>query len=276
MCIHEQGAILTRTFGKLIAFHSFTLKSFSLVALLFLFSAGKVFDLFLSNANAANNFTINFSLCDSTLGGKGFNCVLTPNDKDVLSYDASTDKWAPRAVNGLSYQGSFDASFGSAPTTSTIGDYYIINVAGTIGSVSYNVGDWIVLSSVGDWERINNSNAITSIFGRTGVVTANEGDYILTKMGDVDLTTTPPVANQFLKYNGMNWVAAAATVTETDPLVSAFAKAALPTCGAGQVLKGDGTTLTCVADNAGSGAYTGTLNRAVITDGATGHSQLQL
>jgi hypothetical protein len=234
------------------------------------FAAGKIFDLLLSNASAANTFTVNFSLCDSSLGGKGFNCVLTPNDKDVLSYDASTGKWAPRAVNGLSYQGLFDASSGATPTTSTIGDYYIISVAGTIGSVSYSVGDWIVLSAASDWERINNSNLITSIFGRTGVVTANEGDYILTKMGDVDLTTTPPVANQFLKYNGVNWIAAAATVSETDPLVSAFAKAALPTCGAGQVLKGDGTTLTCVADNAGAGTYTGTLNRAVITDGATG------
>jgi hypothetical protein len=234
------------------------------------FAAGKIFDLLLSNANAANTFTINFSLCDSTLGGKGFNCVLTPNDKDVLSYDATSGKWAPRAVNGLSYQGTFDASSGSAPTTTNIGDYFIISVAGTIGAINYNVGDWIVLSSVGDWEIINNSNLITSVFGRTGAVTANEGDYTLTKMSDVDLTTTPPVNNQFLKYNGSNWVPGAIVYTETDPLVMAFAKATLPTCGAGQVLKGDGTSLSCVADNAGAGAFTGTLNRAVITDGATG------
>jgi hypothetical protein len=234
------------------------------------FAAGKIFDLLLSNANAANTFTVNFSLCDSTLGGKGFNCILTPNDKDVLSYDANTGKWAPRAVNGLAYQGTFDASSGSAPTSTNIGDYFIISVAGTIGAINYSVGDWIVLSSVGDWERINNSNLITSVFGRTGVVTANEGDYTLTKMSDVDLITTPPVNNQFLKYNGSNWIPGAVVYTETDPLVMAFAKATLPTCGAGQVLKGDGTSLSCVADNAGGGAFTGALNRAVITDGATG------
>jgi hypothetical protein len=234
------------------------------------FAAGKIFDLLLSNANAANTFTINFSLCDSTLGGKGFNCALTPNDKDVLSYDANTGKWAPRAVNGLAYQGTFDASSGAAPSSTNIGDYFIISVAGTIGAINYSVGDWIVLSNVGDWERINNSNLITSVFGRTGVVTANEGDYTLTKMSDVDLITTPPVNNQFLKYNGTNWVPGAVIYTETDPLVMAFAKATLPTCGAGQVLKGDGTSLSCVADNAGGGAFTGTINRAVITDGATG------
>jgi len=47
-------------------------------------------------------------------------------------------------------------------------------------------------------------------------------------------------------------------------------KAALPTCGAGEVLKANGTSLSCVTDNAGAGAYTGTLNRLVLTDGATG------
>ena len=42
--------------------------------------------------------------------------------------------------------------------------------------------------------------------------------------------------------------AGAAGFTETDPTVSAFAKTTLPTCSAGQVLKSDGTTLTCVTD----------------------------
>jgi hypothetical protein len=50
------------------------------------FAAGKVFDFILSNAYAASAFTINFSLCDSDLNGKGFNCSVTPNDKDVLSF----------------------------------------------------------------------------------------------------------------------------------------------------------------------------------------------
>jgi len=35
---------------------------------------------------------------------------------------------------------------------------------------------------------------------------------------------------------------------ETDPTVQAFAKVALPSCGAGQVLKSFGTTFSCVAD----------------------------
>ncbi|MGZ3857433.1 MAG: hypothetical protein ACXVKO_14340, partial [Bacteriovorax sp.] len=223
------------------------------------FAAGKVFDFIFSNANAASSFTINFSLCDSTLGGKGFNCSITPNDKEVLSYDAVSGKWKPRAVNGLSYQGAWDAST-ALPTTSTAGDYFIVSAA----HGAYSVGDWIVFNGT-SFDQINNSATITNVFGRSGAITANKGDYVLTKMGDVDLTTAPPTINQVLKYNGSNWVPATVTTTESDPTVSAFAKAALPTCGAGQVLKSDGTSLSCVTDNAGS-SFTGTANRAVITD----------
>ncbi|MBY0416008.1 MAG: hypothetical protein K2Q18_17685, partial [Bdellovibrionales bacterium] len=45
------------------------------------FAAGKVFSFILTDANGASTYTVNFSLCDSTLNGKGFNCLVTPNDK---------------------------------------------------------------------------------------------------------------------------------------------------------------------------------------------------
>ncbi|MDH3324928.1 MAG: hypothetical protein OEL89_04785, partial [Candidatus Peregrinibacteria bacterium] len=42
------------------------------------------------------------------------------------------------------------------------------------------------------------------------------------------------------------------TTSESDPTVEAFAQATLPTCGAGEVLKGDGASLSCVTDQTGS------------------------
>ncbi len=207
------------------------------------FAAGKIFDFVFSSAQAATTFTVNFSLCDSSLGGKGFNCAITPNDKEVLSYDAVSEKWKPKAVNGLSYQGAWDAT-AAQPVTSTEGDYFIVSVA----NAPFQVGDWIIFNGT-TFDRIDNSQMIVNVFGRTGAVTALEGDYNLTKLSDV--TITAPATNQVLTYNGTIWVNGAATYTETDPNVSAFAKAVLPTCGAGQVLKGDGTSLSCVTDNAG-------------------------
>ncbi len=165
------------------------------------FAAGRVFDFILSSANASATFNVNFSLCDSTLGGMGFNCSITPNDKEVLAYDAVSGKWKPRAVNGLSYQGTWDAS-GAAPASATAGDYYIVSVAGA----GYAVGDWSVCRGGATYDKISNSNTITNVFGRTGAVVATKGDYTLTKMADVDLTTTPPSTGEVLKYDGTNWV----------------------------------------------------------------------
>lgn len=220
-------------------------------------AAGKVFDFVLSDARAASVFTVNFSLCDSTLNGKAFNCSITANDKDVLSFDATTNKWMPRNVNGLSYKGVFDASGGIDPGgTPDPGDYFIINTPGTINSVAYVVGDWISYSG-DEWQKIANARTVLSVYGRTGNITAREGDYDLNKLLDVDLVTTAPTSGDVLKFNGTKWVPGtlAAATAETDPLVSAFAKAALPTCAAGEVLKGNGTSLSCISV---SGAPTGT------------------
>ncbi|NCN42384.1 hypothetical protein GW916_14190, partial [bacterium] len=54
-----------------------------------------------------------------------------------------------------------------------------------------------------------------------------------------------------LQWNGSAWVAITPLTSESDPNVSAFAKASLPTCGTGEVLKSDGTSLSCVTDSTG-------------------------
>ncbi|WP_417336574.1 tail fiber domain-containing protein [Halobacteriovorax marinus] len=46
------------------------------------------------------------------------------------------------------------------------------------------------------------------------------------------------------------------TSVETDPNVLAFAKSSLPTCNAGEVLKSDGTSFSCVTDDVGTDSDT--------------------
>ncbi len=48
------------------------------------------------------------------------------------------------------------------------------------------------------------SAPVQSVFGRIGYITAIEGDYNLTQLGDV--TITAPGSNEVLKYNGTTWV----------------------------------------------------------------------
>lgn len=59
-------------------------------------------------------------------------------------------------------------------------------------------------STSGLWINAADSAPVSSVFGRTGAVVATEGDYSLTQLSDVTLTS--PTTNQVLKYNGTTWV----------------------------------------------------------------------
>ena len=60
------------------------------------------------------------------------------------------------------------------------------------------------------WVNADSTGAVESVFGRTGDVVAQEGDYDLELLGDVTLTT--PTLGQFLTFNGTAWVNTDSTV----------------------------------------------------------------
>lgn len=92
----------------------------------------------------------------------------------------------PASVLGsLKYKGTIAAS-GALPTSPSVGDYYVISTAGTFTGSTHplKVGDWITYDggSLGDlgaagWDYVDNSVQVSSVFGRTGTVTATAGDY---------------------------------------------------------------------------------------------------
>jgi hypothetical protein len=64
-----------------------------------------------------------------------------------------------------------------------------------------------------NWVNDADNNSVTSVFGRTGVVVATEGDYSFTQLSDVTLTT--PTSGQALIYNGTNWVNSTAAASDS-------------------------------------------------------------
>ena len=58
------------------------------------------------------------------------------------------------------------------------GIFYIATTAGTFASITFEVGDWLI-STGSSWTKVDNTDAVSSVAGRTGVV-------VLTK-SDVDL-----------------------------------------------------------------------------------------
>jgi len=83
----------------------------------------------------------------------------------------------------LEFLGAWDASTNIPTLTDgvgTNGDFYITTVAGTqdlgSGNITFSVGDWVVYDGA-VWFRSANSNAVDSVFSRTGTVVAQNGDY---------------------------------------------------------------------------------------------------
>lgn len=81
------------------------------------------------------------------------------------------------------YKGTWNASTNTptlTTTPSTNGDFYIVSVAGTQSvtgtSTAFSVGDQLRSNGTA-WQRIPNSSAVSSVFGRTGVIAAATGDY---------------------------------------------------------------------------------------------------
>jgi hypothetical protein len=83
-------------------------------------------------------------------------------------------------IGQVEYMGTWNA-FTNTPTLNPLvpeqkGHYYVVSAAGVFGGVDYQVGDWIISNGV-IWEKVDNTDAVTSVFGRIGAILALEGDY---------------------------------------------------------------------------------------------------
>ena len=124
-------------------------------------------------------------------------------------------------IGGLKYIGTWDA-LNDTPTlpsaTTNNGSYYIVSVAGTYLSVSYGIGDWIVSNGV-DYQKIDNTDSVSTVFGRVGNILANSVDYdafypTLTNLPSL-ITNNTSVAANTLKV-GITTQQAADIVTNND------------------------------------------------------------
>ena len=78
-------------------------------------------------------------------------------------------------LGDLNYQGTWNASTNSPTLTSSTGTkgyYYVVNVAGSTnlnGITDWKVSDWAVFNG-SVWQKIDNTDAVTSVNGYTGAV----------------------------------------------------------------------------------------------------------
>lgn len=88
--------------------------------------------------------------------------------------------YLPDAVLGaVSYQGAWNASTNTptipAAATSNKGHYYVVTVAGSTaldGITDWALGDWAI-SNGAAWEKVDNTDAVISVAGLTGIISAS-------------------------------------------------------------------------------------------------------
>lgn len=120
----------------------------------------------------------------------------------VATLDGSgklTSSQIPDSLLGsLSYKGTWNASTNTptipAAAAGNKGYYYVVNVAGSSsvsGITDWKIGDWIVSNGTA-WEKIDNTDQVTSVAGKQGVVTLVVAD--ITDAGSMALQNANSVA----------------------------------------------------------------------------------
>lgn len=97
---------------------------------------------------------------------------------------------------GLSYQGVWNAST-NTPTIPTAvgnnGEYYKVSVSGTTsidGIATWAVGDWIISNGT-TWDKIANSETVSSVASRTGAVVLTKADVGLSNVDNTSDANKP-------------------------------------------------------------------------------------
>jgi hypothetical protein len=131
----------------------------------------------------------NVSITGGSISGTTVSGYIPTTEKAVANGVATLDgggtvpiSQLPAAVLGaLSYQGTWNASTNTPTLTSSVGTkgyYYVVAVAGSTnlnGITDWQVGDWAVYNGSA-WQKVDNTDAVTSVNGYTGTVVLTQTD----------------------------------------------------------------------------------------------------
>jgi hypothetical protein len=100
---------------------------------------------------------------------------------------------------------SSDTTINNVPlpiaSSGNTGWYFISTSAYTANTIAYEVGDWILSLGTSGWSKVDNTDAVTSVFGRIGAVTLLSSD-VTSALGYTPYPNTNP--NRFISGSGLN------------------------------------------------------------------------
>jgi len=132
----------------------------------------------------------------------------------------------PSLLKGtVTYKGTWSAATNTPtlinpPDSTTNGFYYVVSAGGTQFSLVFNIGDWII-SNGSAWEKVDNTDAVSSVFGRTGAVVGVSTDYSSVGITATAVGASSPSTGAFT------------TLSATTPLAAASGGTGLSSLGTG-------------------------------------------
>ena len=130
----------------------------------------------------------------------------------------------------VNYKGTWNAAtntpgLANPPDALSKGDYYVVSAAGTQFSISFVTGDWIISNGTA-WEKVDLTDAVSSVFGRTGAVVGVSTDYSAVGFTNTAIGASSPSTGSFTSLsssstttlNGTTIPASKTLVVTTDKL----------------------------------------------------------
>jgi hypothetical protein len=130
----------------------------------------------------------------------------------------------------VNYKGTWNAATNTPglvnpPDALSKGDYYVVSADGTQFSISFAVGDWIISNGTA-WEKVDLTDAVSSVFGRTGAVVGVSTDYSAVGLTNTAIGAANPSSGAFTSLsssstttlNGTTIPASKTLVVTTDKL----------------------------------------------------------
>jgi len=130
-----------------------------------------------TNSGTSGSAVFNFGIPK----GAGVQAGGTTGQALIKNSNTDYDTTWTTITGTLSYQGSWNASTNTPTLTSSVGTngyYYIVSVAGTTnlnGITDWQPNDWAIFNG-SFWEKIDNTDLVTSVNGYTGAVTLTNTD----------------------------------------------------------------------------------------------------
>ena len=121
----------------------------------------------------------------------------TPTTNQALVYTGSVWQNSNIANSVFGRTGAITAQSGDYNISQITNSSTLASTANV--SITSPTNGQILSYNGSQWVNTTSSGGVTSVFGRTGAVVATEGDYSLTQLSNV--TITSPTDRQFLAYN---------------------------------------------------------------------------